>query len=254
MHPLNEILSVFGLNLARVNKTMVPRDEKEKNFRKQYAFGLEQAKNNQRRFEVYEAYRYDIGERPKTQKDFEFEFVAYHLQKAKPLQILDIGTYRHFLLGLLAHYNVTTVDIRKRRSALKNETIVNCDAKALNFDNNSFDSVITLQALPHLGLGRYGDEIDFDADIKAFHEIIRVLKPGGMLIFSTAITGGSPSIAWNARRNYSHQMIIAFCKELDLVEEKFFDRQRRCFCDLAELTTDPTLFDYYLGCWKKKQG
>jgi len=252
MHPLNQILTVFGLKLSKVNGSNVLRDNKEKEFRKKYDLDFEQIKNNRRGFEVCRAYRYQVGEHPKQQQDLEFEFVAYHLYKAKPLKILDIGTYRHFILGLLAHYDVTTVDIRERSSMLDNETVVTCDAKALTFPNDSFESVVTLECLPHIGLGRYGGEIDLNADINAFNEMIRVLKPGGILIFSAAITGGKPSIAWNARRNYSYEMIRGFCEGLDLVEEKFIDRRKACFCALEELTTDPALFDYYIGCWRKK--
>ena len=79
----------------------------------------------------------------------------------------------------------------------------------------------------------------------------RVLKPGGILIFSAAITGGQPSISWNARRNYSYKMIREFCEGLHLVEEKFIDLQGGRFCTLEELTTDSKLFDYYIGCWRK---
>jgi len=200
---------------------------------------------------VHKTYRYQVGEHPRAQKEFEFEFVASHLYKEKPLKILDIGSYRDFIIGLLAYYDVTTVDIRKRKPTLENETVVTCEAKALNFPDNFFNSVTSIQALPHFGLGRYGDALDLDADIKAFQEMGRVLKRGGVLIFTTAITGGKPSIAWNARRNYSYEMIREFCNGMDLVEEKFFDRQGTRFCAREELTTDPILFDYYLGCWRK---
>ena len=252
MHPVNKILSLFGLSLSRVTETFVPRVSKENEFRENYELGFDQVKNNQRGFEVSRAYRYQTGEHPKGIQDIEFEFLANHLYKAKPLKVLDIGTYRSFILGLLAHYDVATVDVRKRRSMLDNETIVTCDAKALTFPNDSFDSVITIECLPHIGLGRYGDSFDLNGDIKAFNEMMRVLKPGGILIFSTAITGGKPSIAWNARRNYSYEMIRGFCEGMDLVEEKFIDRRAVRFCALEELTTDPAFFDYYIGCWRKK--
>lgn len=254
MHPLNKVLGLFDLQLSKVHKASVPvpRGHKEEEFRKNYDLVFEQIKNNQRGFEVYKAYRYQVGEHPRKQVEFEYEFVASHLYKEKPLKILDIGSYREFILGLLAHYEVTTVDIRRRKNMVDHEVVVNCDAKSFPFTANSFHAVTTIQALPHIGLGRYGDEIDLDADIKAFHEMIRVLKPGGILLFTTAISGGEPSLAWNARRNYSYDMIREFCSVLDLVEEKFFDRQNLRLCARKELTTDPFLFDYYLGCWRKK--
>lgn len=252
IHPLNKALSLFGLQVTKVNGAKASGDGKEKEFKKEYDLIFERLKGNPRGFEVSRAYRYQVGEHPKSQQHLEFEFAASHLYKEKPSNILDIGSYREFIIGLLAHYDVTTIDIRERKSLLSNETVVTCDAKALKFPNDSFEAVLTLECLPHIGMGRYGDEFDLNGDLKAFKEMVRVLKPGGIIIFSAAITRGRPSIAWNARRNYSYEMIKGFCQGLVLAEEKFIDRRNVRFCEYEELTTDPTFFDYYIGCWRKE--
>ena len=257
MNPVNTVLSFFGVRLSRVNGNAALRDDKEKEFRKKFEQDLRYVeKNEQRGFKVYREYRYDIeksGENhQKSQVNYECEFMASHLYKVKPSKILDIGSFRHFILGLLAHYDITSVDIRKRTTIFENETLIHCDAKSLNLPDNSFDAVVTMGTLPHIGLGRYRDDLDLDADIKAFNEMIRVLKPGGIILFSTAVKGGQPVLAFNARRNYSYDMIKDLCKELELVEEKFFDRRTLRWCTFEELTTDPTFFDYYVGCWRKR--
>ena len=54
--------------------------------------------------------------------------------------------------------------------------------KKLDLPDRSFHLVLSLCTLEHLGLGRYGDTLDFEADDKAFREMMRVLKPGGHLI------------------------------------------------------------------------
>ena len=252
MHPINTLLSLVGLSLSRINTNSIKIDDNERAFKQRYENYFKLAEGNKRGFKAIRAYRYQAGSHPFRIQDLEFEFTAYHLHKVKPSSILDIGSYRHFILGLLAHYDVTTLDIRERESILENEDIVTCDAKSLKFPDDIFDAVVTLEALPHFGLCRYGDDFDLDADIKAFNEMIRVLKPGGCLIFSTAITRAQPSIAFNARRNYSHAMIKEFCQSLECVEEKFIDRRNRRFCLYDDITTDPNLFDYYIGCWKKR--
>ena len=253
MYPVNKVLSLFGLQLSKVVKTNKQIDNKEKGFIAKYDHYYKLAENNKRGFRVIKAYRYQIGSHPFSIQDLEFQFVAHHLYKSKPANILDIGSYRHFILGLLAHYNVTTVDIRERKSILKNENIVTCNAKSLQLSDNSFDAVVSLECLPHLGLLRYGDDFDLDADSKAFKEMVRVLKPRGLLMFSTAITGGEPSIAFNARRNYSYEMIRDLCHSLDCVEEKFINLRDKSYCSREEITTDLTFFDYYIGCWRKRQ-
>jgi ubiquinone/menaquinone biosynthesis C-methylase UbiE len=184
--------------------------------------------------------------------DYQCEFAAYHLYKEKPQSVLDIGSWRLFILGLLAHFNITTIDIRNRKSILKNENVLTCDAKALKIPDESFDAVMCLASLYIFGLGRYGDPFDLDADIKAFHEMVRVLKPGGLLIFSTSIHNSEPVILFNRCRIYNYEMIRNFCNSLNCVEEKFYDRQNKRACSLEELTTDAKLFDLYMGCWRKK--
>ena len=250
MHPVNKALALIGLRLDRCKK---PMTDQEKKYREAYEINFAKVTTNHRHFRVYRDYRYNTeADHRKVQPDFEFEFVARHLHREKPVNILDIGSYRHFILGLLAHYNVTTVDIRNIQPSLPNQTIVTCDAKTLPFDDDSFDTVITLGTLPHIGMGRYRDEVDLDADLKAFNEMRRVLKPGGIILFTVAMVAGRPSLAWNARRNYSYEMMADFCEGLELVEEKFFDRRALRHCTREELTTDPEFFDYYFGCWRKR--
>jgi hypothetical protein len=41
------------------------------------------------------------------------------------------------------------------------------------------------------------------------------------------------------------------CKNLECVEEKFIDRQKKVFVSHNDITDDPHLFDYYIGCWRK---
>ena len=251
MHPLNRVLSLLGLQLSKIDKHVKQKDDDEKAFRQRLDDFYKLAEKNKRGFKIFRAYRYQVGVHPSTIQDLEFEFAAYHIHKIKPLNILDIGSYRHFILGVLAYYNVTTLEIRKRNSLLDNENIITCDAKALKLSDGAFDVVVSLEALPHFGLGRYGDDFDLDADMKAFNEMVRVLKPGGCLIFSTAITRAEPTIAFNARRNYNYAMIREFCRDLECIEEKFIDRRNKRFCLHDDLTTDPNLFDYYIACWKK---
>jgi SAM-dependent methyltransferase len=188
---------------------------------------------------------------PENFVDFECAFAAEHLRSAAPAQILDVGSYRHFILGLLAHYSITTLDVRPRTPIVKNETVITGDAKGLSFPDGSFDAVLSLCALEHFGLGRYGDEFDARADSRALAEMVRVLKPGGVLIFTTTITAAPPAIAFNAHKIYNHKMIKNFCSRLTCVNERFYSHRLKRFCTPIEITTQPKWWDVYCGCWKK---
>lgn len=209
-------------------------------------------KNDPRGFEVFQESVYEPGAHPENFIDYECAFAAFHIQRAKPQRILDIGSYRHFLLGLLAYYPVTSIDVRARKNTLRNESVLTCDAKNLTIPDDSFDLVLSLCALEHFGLGRYGDAFDPDADRKAFSEMIRVLNPGGLLLFTTTITRAVPSVAFNAHRIYSYPMLETFCSGLKCVEERFYSHEKIGFCTLQEVTDKPKGWDVYMGCWEKK--
>jgi SAM-dependent methyltransferase len=216
-----------------------------------YDRNLEVARHRPGAFTVIPKFSYDAGEHPVSYIDAECAFAATHIAAHAPESILDIGSYRHFLLGLQAHYPVTTLDVRKRRAATSNETVITSDAASLDLPDGSFDVVVSLCTLEHLGLGRYGDAFDLDADGAAMREMNRILRPGGRLIFSTAVTGGEPVLAFNELRIYTIDMLHDLCGELRAEDEQFFSMAHERSCSLDELQTAPGRFDVYLGCWVK---
>jgi SAM-dependent methyltransferase len=204
-----------------------------------------------RGFEVFQEPVHEPGPHPENFIDHECAFAARHIYRTNPKKILDIGSYRHFILGLLAHYPVTTIDVRPRKTAGENESLATCDAKKLDLPDGSFDLVLSLCTLEHFGLGRYGDEFDLEADLKAFAEMIRVLKTGGILVFTTTITRAAPSVAFNAHRIYDHPLLRALCAGLACEEERYYSHEKGEFCALQEVTDKPKWWDVYCGCWKK---
>ncbi len=73
-----------------------------------------------------------------------------------------------------------------------------------------------MHTIEHIGLGRYGDPIDPDGDLKAISELIRVLATGGNLLFVVPI--GKPKICFNAHRIYSYSQIMSYFSALTLKE------------------------------------
>ena len=247
MHLINKVLSRAGLRLSRVSRTPAPAE-----FLSKYNQDLKQCRELATDFAVFKEFYYDGGKHSTSFVDSECAFAAKHIYQCSPDTILDIGSYRVFILGVLAHYRVTTIDVRERENVAGNERAISSDAKALLLQNDSFDAVVSLCAVEHFGLGRYGDEFDIDADKKAFAEMKRVLKPGGTLVFTTSITLAQPSIAFNGHRIYNLSMIHALCDGLQLREECFFSHQRGRFCSKDEVTAQKKKWDVYCGCWTKR--
>lgn len=204
-----------------------------------------------RGFEVFENFWCDIGDHPENKPQAECSFAAWHIYDKKPESILDVGSHRQFIYGMLAFHEITTIDVRDRKSPFVNEKIITCDSKSIALPDSSFDAVVSLCALEHFGLGRYGDEFDIDGDIKSMQEMIRVLKPGGHLIFTTSLTNAKPSICFNAHRVYNHEMIKELCAGLTCIEEKSFIIREQKLGSIQEATELPGDWDVYLGCWQK---
>jgi SAM-dependent methyltransferase len=71
------------------------------------------------------------------------------------------------------------------------------------------DSISCLHAIEHFGLGRYGDSIDPNGHIKAFNNILRMLKPGGTLYISFPIANEN-EVHFNAHRAFHPKDIFTW--------------------------------------------
>ena len=82
------------------------------------------------------------------------------------------------------------------------------DLTQLHFESESIESLSCLHTVEHIGLGRYGDPIDYDGDLKAIRELKRVVVKGGSILFVVPV--GKPKIIFNAHRIYSYEQIINY--------------------------------------------
>ena len=84
------------------------------------------------------------------------------------------------------------------------------------------DSISSLHAIEHFGLGRYGDQVDYLGYLKALKNIAKILKKGGVFYFSVPI--GPQRIEFNAHRVFSISYLIAILEEdYDIVDFSFVD-------------------------------
>jgi len=176
-------------------------------------------------------------------------WAARILAKTKPQEHVDISSILYFGTMLSAFVPVKFYDYRPATINLSNYNAGAASLEALPFESNSIASLSCMHTIEHIGLGRYGDPIDPQGDIKAIEEIVRVLKPGGDLLFVTPV--GKPKIEFNAHRIYSYEQIISYFSGLTLQNFSLIPDQG----GLIE-NADPTMVaaqDYGCGCfWFKK--
>lgn len=64
----------------------------------------------------------------------------------------------------------------------------------------TFDLVVSISNFEHDGLGRYGDPIDPNGDMRAMSEMQALVKPNGFLILGVPVA--RDAVVWNAHRLY----------------------------------------------------
>ena len=90
------------------------------------------------------------------------------------------------------------------------------DLTALPFEDESIQSISCMHVVEHVGLGRYGDTLDPDGDLRAMDELQRVVATGGSLLFVVPV--GRPRIMFNAHRIYSYEQVLESFGNMHLME------------------------------------
>ena len=177
-------------------------------------------------------------------------FVARRIFQNKPIRHIDIGSR---IDGFVAHVavfrEIEVLDIRNQVSKVKNILFKKADLMILPEDMlNSCDSISSLHAIEHFGLGRYGDPIDYNGYLKAITNITKILKVDGKFYFSVPI--GKQRIEFNAHRVFSVKYLIALLKENFRIESFSYINDRGDFFENIELNQLQILNNYgcHYGC------
>jgi SAM-dependent methyltransferase len=120
-----------------------------------------------------------------VEKNFVLQSLARSYNSAQ-IQILDIGSAESSLAYELAslNYAVTAIDIRVMSLSHPNLKFIKSDICQPDLDKSSFDCVIALSTIEHIGLGWYGDEVGEGLDRQAVNQIHALLKPKGIMILT----------------------------------------------------------------------
>jgi SAM-dependent methyltransferase len=142
-------------------------------------------------------------------------WAARILADNRPAVHVDIGSTLHFCATVSAFIPMRFYDYRPASLNLSGLECEKADLLELPFDDDSVESLSCMHTLEHVGLGRYGDELDPSGDLKAIAELVRVLAPGGNLLVAVPISG-DPRIQFNAHRIYSYSQILEVFSGLEL--------------------------------------
>ncbi len=143
-------------------------------------------------------------------------WAARIIKRIAPAEHIDISSSLHFCSMLSAFIPVRFYDYRPADLRLSDLSSAAADLMRLPFANNSVPSLSCMHTVEHVGLGRYGDPLDYDGDLKAIAELKRVVSPGGHLLFVAPT--GKPRLIFNAHRIYAYEQVVDAFSGFELKE------------------------------------
>lgn len=177
--------------------------------------------------------------------------IARKIFENRPERHLDIGSR---IDGFVAHVasfrQIDIMDIRPQKSVVKNIKFYQADLTQLSEENKECsDSISSLHAIEHFGLGRYGDPIDINGHLKAISNIHLMLKPNGRFYFSVPI--GDQRIEFNGQRVFSIRYLLSvLAGKFHIDNFNYVDDQGNLFenAQLTEESIDCNFNCNFYGC------
>lgn len=174
-------------------------------------------------------------------------WAARILARRRPAAHVDISSTLAFCSLVSAFLPVEFYDYRPADLRLPGLTSRRCDLLALPFADRSIASLSCMHVVEHVGLGRYGDPLDPEGDLKAMRELARVLATNGDLLFVVPV--GRPRIQYNAHRVYAYRQVLDGFSGLRLANFSLVpdDPDRGLEWEATEADTDAQV--YGCGCF-----
>jgi hypothetical protein len=147
---------------------------------------------------------------------FHTAWAAGILAKSKPKVHTDISSSLYFVANVSAFVPIRFLDYRPANLGLSGVMEEAVDLLNLSFADDSISSLSCMHVVEHIGLGRYGEPIDYDGDLQAAKELARVLAIDGQLLFVVPIAA-DPCIQFiKILCRVKHMLVVAFYSKSQL--------------------------------------
>lgn len=134
----------------------------------------------------------------------------------RPTIHVDVASQIVFSSLLSAVMPTVFLDYRPLNTHLSGLYSLRGSILQMPFPNNAVESLSCLHVAEHIGLGRYGDQLDPSGTMRAAQELARVVQPGGNLFFAVPV--GEPRLLFNSCRIFAASTICDYFSGMDLIE------------------------------------
>ncbi len=155
-------------------------------------------------------------------RDIEHSWVAAYVPDG-PGEGLDFGSGDSHLSLVAARrgFRMLASDLNPVQWSFQHPSVrfVQADALALPLPPQSFDLILNCSTIEHLGLGRYGDRVDPDADLKGMSRLHDLLKPTGIMLLTTPV--GIDTVYSPLHRIYGHARLPRLLGHFSVTRNKY---------------------------------
>jgi len=158
------------------------------------------------------------GAWPQTVADGCGQFFGTALRAAAPTlrptaRVLEIGCCEYDWLksatSIWPAMSFTGIDWRHYKRASP-ATLIQGDVMTQHFAPGSFDWIVSISAIEHIGLGHYAkDPVDVDGDVKTLARCWDWLAPGGWLYFDVPYNPGRYQVVGTSHRIYDEAALAS---------------------------------------------
>jgi SAM-dependent methyltransferase len=145
-----------------------------------------------------------------------FEKIA----QRNPPEHVDVGSHHMFVALLSKVVPLTMVDIRPLALPLETIKFRRGSITQMPYADGSIRSLSSLCVLEHIGLGRYGDPLDWEGTEKAIAELKRLVAPGGDLYISVPLDDDNRTY-FNAHRAFKEEYVLSLLEPFEIVERRY---------------------------------
>ena len=153
----------------------------------------------------------------------EWLYQALDKYSIKDMSIAIYGSNVPLYEAVCIYYgaNPTTIEYNKIISEDKRLKVMTVE----EYDRNpvQFDAALSISSFEHDGLGRYGDPVNPEGDIKAMQKMKHVVKPGGLLFLSVPV--GKDTLVWNAHRVYGSIRLPLLLQGWEKIDSFGFEKE-----------------------------
>jgi len=161
----------------------------------------------------------------------EWLYQALEKYPVKGLSVCLIGSTFPWYEGMMITYGAARIDVSEYSDRSLEHPKLSY-LKPDEIEGNQWDMCVSISSFEHDGLGRYGDPIDPDGDLKAMKAMKKVVKPGGLMLLAVPV--GRDLIVFNRHRVYGEHRLPLLLEEWEEVESFGFSEPKLDFPNNGE--------------------